>query len=273
MSALFFGLFGLVVGSFLNVVVLRRGTGRALTGRSACFSCGATLRWYDLIPVVSWLFLRGRCRLCGSSISIQYPLVEGTAALVFALIGGIPLPLTLFEHILFCLISALFIAIAAYDIRHTIIPDSWVYLCSGLALLSALIWLFSYPFTMQDMLMHIVFGPLATAGPLFALWLFSGGRWMGLGDAKLALGMGWLLGPVFGFVALLLSFIIGATVSVSVLLAPRIIRALRNVGITSYAPRDAGLTMRSEVPFGPFLVGAFFFVWFSLWYGIPLPLV
>jgi Bacterial Peptidase A24 N-terminal domain len=80
-----FGMFGLIVGSFFNVVIIR-GTG-ALIGRSACMSCGKTLAWYDMVPVVSWFLLRGRCRTCGSALSIQYPLVEGATAILFALVG------------------------------------------------------------------------------------------------------------------------------------------------------------------------------------------
>jgi leader peptidase (prepilin peptidase)/N-methyltransferase len=81
-----FGILGLCMGSFLNVVILRRGR-RAFSGRSSCMSCAKTLAWYDLVPVVSWVFLRGRCRACGSSISIQYPLVEGATAILFAFFG------------------------------------------------------------------------------------------------------------------------------------------------------------------------------------------
>src|SRR5262245_31922917 len=82
---LIFGIFGLCVGSFLNVVFLR-GT-LALSGRSACVSCAKTLKWYDMVPVASWVFLRGRCRTCGSSISIRYPLVEAATAILFGLFG------------------------------------------------------------------------------------------------------------------------------------------------------------------------------------------
>jgi leader peptidase (prepilin peptidase)/N-methyltransferase len=81
-----FGTLGLCVGSFLNVVILRQGTG-AFSGRSSCMSCAKTLAWYDLVPIASWVFLRGRCRACDSSISIQYPLVEGATAILFAFFG------------------------------------------------------------------------------------------------------------------------------------------------------------------------------------------
>src|SRR5271170_6149081 len=89
-----YGVLGLIVGSFLNVVILRRGA-RTIGGRSACLHCGAPLIWYDMVPVASWIILRGRCRSCGTRISVQYPLVEATTAIFFALIApvisGIPL--------------------------------------------------------------------------------------------------------------------------------------------------------------------------------------
>jgi hypothetical protein len=83
---LVFGVLGLCVGSFLNVIILRRGK-RSLSWRSECMSCAKTLAWYDLIPIASWVILRGRCRACGSSISIQYPLIEAATAILFVAFG------------------------------------------------------------------------------------------------------------------------------------------------------------------------------------------
>ncbi|MEN9560740.1 MAG: type 4 prepilin-like protein leader peptide-processing enzyme, partial [Candidatus Parcubacteria bacterium] len=126
MFAFVFGAFGLIIGSFLNVFILRKGV-RSLAGRSACMSCGRTILWQDLIPVVSWIFLRGKCRHCGSAISPQYPLVEIVTGVLFALIGAAPFPIGLFQRVLFCVLAALLVAIAVYDMRHTIIPDEWAY--------------------------------------------------------------------------------------------------------------------------------------------------
>src|SRR5271165_6313244 len=127
MLAIFYGLYGLlglVIGSFLNVVIIRRGA-RTIGGRSGCLSCGAPLAWYDMVPVFSWLALLGRCRSCGSPISVQYPLVEASTAILFALIGGSPLPLMM--QVLSLAICAILVLITAYDVRHTIIPDEWSY--------------------------------------------------------------------------------------------------------------------------------------------------
>src|SRR6185503_8120428 len=77
---------GAIIGSFLNVLVLRKGV-QSLSGRSKCASCGKTIAWYDNIPLLSWVLLRGRCRACGSAISVQYPIVELVTAILFALVG------------------------------------------------------------------------------------------------------------------------------------------------------------------------------------------
>src|SRR3989344_8216595 len=184
---LLFGLFGLIIGSFLNVLILRHGA-RRVGGRSACMSCGSRIEWYDNIPVFSWLALRGRCRTCGSAISIQYPLVEASTGALFALIGAsIPTPIDVahvVEQLLpACVIASLLIAIAAYDIRHTIIPDAWAYSFAC----AAIVWGFFALEPQYGLPVFILSGPIA-ALPLFSLWAMSRGRWMGLGDVKLALG-------------------------------------------------------------------------------------
>jgi len=261
MLALVFGLFGLVIGSFLNVVILRHGS-RSIGGRSACPSCHAPLAWFDMVPVLSWIALRARCRRCNKRISIQYPLVEFATAALFALIGVLQLPAV---ATLFALaIVALLIAIFVYDLRHKLIPDVWVYpFCAFSFLFSFLLLGDSSIWTL------LLSGPVA-ALPLFALWAMSRGAWMGFGDVKLALGMGWLLGFPFGLVAALFAFVIGAVVSVGILLPlPHILTLLR---ITSLEGREARFTMKSEVPFGPFLIASTMLVWFALLFGLPIPL-
>jgi leader peptidase (prepilin peptidase)/N-methyltransferase len=266
--AFVWGAFGLIAGSFLNVVVLRRGAG-SLFGRSACLSCGTQIRAYDLVPVLSWLILRGRCRACGSRISVQYPLVEAATSVLFACIGGAPV-LGVGYKLVFCVVAALLVAIAAYDMRHTIIPDAWVYAFIALALgVSA-------PLMLQgsggSIGLYLLAGP-ASAMPLFILWLVSRGAWMGFGDVKLSLGIGWLLGPIYGFFAVFLAFIIGAIISVFILLPlPHLIGWIRKRGIARLSGAGVGFTMKSEVPFGPFLIASCCIVWFMLLYHIPLPL-
>ncbi len=264
LTTVLFGLLGLIVGSFLNVLIIRHGV-RSVGGRSGCMACGAQLSWYDMIPVVSWALLRGQCRYCHARISAQYPLVEATTAVMFGIIGGAPV-FDIFYKALFCAIAAILIAIAVYDIRHTIIPDAWAYTFAGLAFIAMGPYMLLGPSV--SFLLYLLAGPIAAA-PLFFLWLVSGGRWMGLGDAKLALGIGWLLGPTLGVAAVFLSFVIGAVISVGILLPlPHIVRALRTHGITSLDMLRGGFTMTSEIPFGPFLIVSCITLWIFLLYGV-----
>lgn len=260
---------GLIIGSFLNVLVLRHGE-KTLGGRSACPACGHPIRWYDLIPVLSWFFLKGSCRDCGHPISPQYPLVEAGTAAVFVVIALAPIAL---PFKIFALpIAALFIAIAVHDLRTTIIPDAWAVLtgilCAGSAIAGALM-------TDASLVLALIAGPVV-AFPLFALWLVSRGMWMGLGDAKLTLSTGWLLGIEGGLASVFLAFILGALLFTPFLLISsgpfirfkRFLAGSPHEFEMSVEGGQAGLTMKSEIPFGPFLIASCFLVWFSQMYGL-----
>ncbi|MEK7579412.1 MAG: prepilin peptidase [Patescibacteria group bacterium] len=248
---LFAFIFGAVVGSFLNVLVLRYNTGRMFRGRSACGVCGRILSPIDLFPILSFLFLGGKCRYCETKISPQYPLVEFATAIAFALVvwkgsmfGDLAVLFILFGWV----ISALLIAIATYDILHKIIPDGLVYTFDVVVF----VWVFILAGLSVDPLMLgiIIVNGVVVALPFALLWLLSRGRWMGLGDAKLALGIGFLFGISGGFTALILAVWAGAIVSI----------ALLAIGKLS---GKHGLTLKSEIPFGPFLVLATLFVFLS----------
>ncbi len=215
------------------------------------------LEWFDLVPVVSFIALRGRCRRCRSAISPQYPVVELVTGIVFALVFVHQNPITspwLLVTGYWFLVWSILIAISVYDLRHKIIPNGLVYFFIVLALLSALGgW--NLPalrsFSEGGDIGNVTAGPLL-ALPLAILWLLSRGRAMGLGDAKLSLGIGWLLGLPQGIAALALSFWTGALVAVLML-------ALQRVGLCS---RRRAVTMKSEIPFGPFLALGAFLAWF-----------
>lgn len=237
------------MGSFLNVLALRHNTGLSVaTGRSQCFSCGTTLSWRELIPVVSFLVLRGKCKTCAAPISWQYPCVEFlTGALFLATFIKIGFSQYILYYLCFI---ALLLVISVYDLKHKIIPDDFVYTFIALGFVMCLHMMLYAPDTHR--FIDLLAGPIL-AIPFALLWLVSGGRWIGLGDAKLVLGMGFMLGLVHGISAVVLAFWIGAAWSIVML-------------VISRARHDAGrVTMKSEIPFGPFLVLATLLVFFFGW--------
>ena len=230
-------IFGAVIGSFLNVVSLRFNTGKGLDGRSMCMSCGTTLTWRELVPIASFIWQRGACRTCRSKISWQYPLVEFAAGAIFALVLFMYPPTSSLAALttgIYLLESCLLLVIAAYDIRHKVIPDRFSYTFSAVALAS--VFLGGASWIHAPHLWTLLAGPILAA-PFAFLWLVSKGSWMGLGDAKLALGIGWLLGLSGGANAIILAFWVGAIVSIVWML-------------TTYRRFRAG----TEIPFGPYLI-------------------
>ena len=268
-EAILYGGFGLIFGSFANVLILRHDTEHSLGGRSACPACKRTLEWFELVPLFSWVVLRGRCRTCHARISVQYPLVEGVMMLGFIGIGLASMPLI--ERVLGCAIFFFLLALLVYDLRHMILPDAWVFASAGLMLLSSIYALMFAGAPLVSYLILLAAGPFV-ALPLFLMWYVSKGAWMGFGDVKFALGIGWLLGIGYGYLALMYAFVIGAVVGVCVLLPlPRIIGVLRRIraGFTPTPTSEKsvwGFTMKSEVPFGPFLILGTCIIWFSILY-------
>lgn len=241
----FIFLLGIIIGSFLNVVIFRLNTGKSMVnGRSICMICNRILRWYELIPILSFVLQRGKCRRCKEKISYQYPLVEFITGLIFLLIAIHFLPAILitpmsylFLVLFFAFIFSLLIVISVYDLRHKIIPDNLVYLFSLVSLLSIFInhsnigVLFVWP-----SFPNIIAGPLLAA-PFALLWFLSKGKWMGLGDAKLMLGIGWMLGIYIGIAAIILAFWIGAVIGIIIMIISR-----------------KKVSMKTEIPFAPFLI-------------------
>lgn len=244
---IFFTLLGAIIGSFLNVVILRYNTGLSLGGRSGCMSCGKTLQWYELIPIISYIIIRGRCTKCSSKISIQYPLVELSTAILFGL-TFILFNTSFLENIVyFGIIFALYlialsilVVIFVYDIYHKIIPDSLSYSFAVVALSITLITI-KIPIDGISGILNLFSGIILFL-PFYILWLVSKGKWIGLGDGKLALGIGWLLGIVHGVSALVIAFWIGAIFSVCFMLLFNLKHKAKNI------------TMKTEIPFAPFLI-------------------
>lgn len=234
---------GACVGSFLNVVTMRLGHAWP-TGRSHCPNCHKTLRVWELVPILSYLVLRGKCARCHKRLSTQYPIVELATALSFAVLA-FSLPYTESSYLWAVwfaygtVVLSLSMAILVYDYQHTIVPDVFVY---PLGVLTFAALFFSFDVLPQvPSLWDILAGPIV-AFPLAALWVISRGRWIGLGDAKVALAIGWLLGITAGFTALAIAFWAGAIVGITLL------------GVSRFAAHRMPLTMKSEVPFAPFLI-------------------
>jgi leader peptidase (prepilin peptidase)/N-methyltransferase len=208
--------------------------------------CGHTLGAPDLIPLLSYAYLRGSCRYCRSRISLQYPAVEAAAAALSVLIY-----LQYQEPLHYALALAVWLTllfIVVYDLRHQIIPWS----ASGLlALLSFMyVWFFGFG------VWGFAAGPLLAA-PLFLLSLVSRGRWMGWGDGPLELCLGWLLGITAGLTALFIAFWAGAVVGIALLVLSKGYTPLESSSRKStkiFFTSLTGYTMKSEVPFAPFLI-------------------
>lgn len=244
---------GTIIGSFLNVVIYRYNSGSSpLKGRSQCFACGKTLSWYELIPIFSFLLQRGRCRGCKTKLSLQYLLVEVLTGLMF--VSVFLVHKSMLESGYLVVVFSILLVIAVYDFRHQIIPD-------GLVAVFALLSIWWFISTVPGGLARAIHFPYywtLIAGPMlffpfWFLWFVSKGRWLGLGDGKLALGIGWFLGATLGASAVMLAFWIGAAYALTIM-------AIQKIGGHILGTR---LSMRSEIPFGPFLILGTIVVYFS----------
>jgi leader peptidase (prepilin peptidase) / N-methyltransferase len=219
------GLFGAVIGSFLNVVAHRVPLGESLVSPgSHCPHCDAPVKPYDNVPVVSWLVLRGRCRTCGVPISPRYPLVELLTAIVFAAVvaaRGFDDDLVLELPFV-----ALLIALAAIDLDHRILPNKIVYPMAAYGVIATLL------VDRGDLAENLIAGAGAFAFLLLAVIAYP--RGMGMGDVKLAGAMGLYLGLSI-IPALLAAFLSGSVVGVVIL------------------AREGAAGRKKAVPFGVFL--------------------
>ncbi len=241
--------FGTIIGSFLNVVLYRFHTGKSLNGQSHCLSCGTALKWYELFPLLSYLCLRGRCRSCSSYIPSRYFLVELCTGALFILAW-----LTILNSVLLALsliLIALLVVIMVYDLRHTIIPDQLTLLVTVIAL--TIIGYQAYLQADWEFWINPVLSGLGATGFYGFLWLVSKGRWIGFGDVKLAFPLGALVSWPLVFSMVVYSFWIGAVISLSIIgFQWLLMRGQFGLSIARLP-----LTIKSEVPFAPFLIAAF----------------
>ena len=224
-----FALFGLLVGSFLNVVIDRLPAGQSLAyPPSHCPSCNKRLAVKDLIPVLSYVLLKGRCRYCGERIPLRLPLVEAATAMAFALLFAYfkltpELGIALFY---FCLL----LAIAVIDLQHQLILNRLVYPAAPIAIALSLL---AYRLDIVPDIEHAAIG-CGIGLVLFLLIVILSRGGMGLGDVKMAALMGIVLGYPSVLVGIFLAVMAGGITAIVLL-----------------ATRKKGL--KQAIPFGPFL--------------------
>ena len=229
---------GVCIGSFLNVLIDRLPNNEnPLTGRSYCDKCRKTLKWYDLIPILSFVLLQGKCRSCKTKISFYYPLVEfitglsfvGTFVFVYGLYG-VGYNFQFLSFLYYPFIISILIVIFFADIKYGIIPDAVVY--------PAIVTTLMYQFLFAGQ--ASIFNPLlsGTAAFIFFLFLFliTRGKGMGFGDVKLSLLIGLFLGYPLTLSAFYIAFLTGAIIGLILIICRK------------------KLLMGGTIPFGPFLV-------------------
>lgn len=270
-EAIVAGILGVCIGSFLHVVADRLSNDRPITGRSRCSFCHKTLRWYELIPVVSFALQMGKCRRCKKKLSFYYPASEIMTGLLFMAAWSI-FPVVFFREVYpntlpilyvardlyegtalsadvvqFYILKVLFlgvisctIAIILADLKYFIIPDE---VQIAFAIFAAALLAVGTP-VVNDIGLHI-FAAFLIMLPMLLIYLVTRGRGLGFGDVKLAANMGLFLGVKGGVVALYWAFILGTI-----------------VGVTAMVLQKKG--MKSKIPFGPFLVLG---TWITVWHA------
>lgn len=203
---------GLGIGSFLNVVVFRVRSEESLTGRSHCPHCQKNLSWYELIPVISYLALRGKCRQCSATISAQYPLVEFVTAVCFGLLA-IWFYSDIMRLVIYCIYTAFLIVIFVYDARYYLIPDWFTLPGISLGVIGSLLLGVSW--------WQIGLGLLIGAGMFLIQFVISRGKWIGGGDIRLGAMMGTMLAFPNVIAALFVAYMLGAVVAIPLLISGR----------------------------------------------------
>lgn len=231
---------------------LKKLTGRKLSrDRSCCLECGYELQWYDLIPLVSWLSLKGECRKCHKKIGIMEPLAEVSMALFFALSfalwpGGVSGMLGAIHFILWLAAGVAMAILFMYDMRWYLIPDSVVLTLGALGVAITAVTALEAKDIMTTLLS--VVGAMAALGGLYGvLYYVSKGRWVGFGDVKLGFALALLLVDWrLALVALFLANLVGCIVVIPGLATKKLKRT-------------------SHVPFGPMLISGAILAWFFGW--------
>lgn len=202
-------LYGIVIGSFLNVCIYRIPAKESIASeRSHCMSCGYQLKWYDLFPLFSWLFLGGKCRKCKAPISKQYPIIEATNALLYVVIfvfNGFNV-----ESVLYCFMASALLALSIIDWRTFEIPvgfNVFIFLLGVVRVILAVA-------TGGDWLKYII-GCIAVSAVLWIIFQVSKGAAIGGGDVKLMGAAGLLIGWKMIILSFFLACIIGSVIHIT----------------------------------------------------------
>jgi leader peptidase (prepilin peptidase)/N-methyltransferase len=241
MMALFLLITGFFFGSFLNVLADRLPNDESILGRSHCDRCKHTLSWKDLIPVVSFVYLRGECRYCHAPLSFQYPLLEILTGVLFAVtyFFAVSDSVVMIQNIIFALIMvSCLIVIFFADLRYGLIPDQIIGFGTAIA------FIFMFFFNRTLFLNHVVAG-LGAFLFFLIIFMLTRGRGIGFGDVKLAFLLGLFLGFPNVVLALYIAFLTGGLIGIILILWKK-------------------KRMKSSIAFGPFLVlGTFLSFFFS----------
>jgi len=231
---------GTIIGSFLNVVIFRLPKGEKLGGRSHCPNCGKVLGPKELVPLFSLLFQRAKCSGCGNKISWQYFSVELITGLLFAVTYFLFPLSTILDYIFLIkalVIISVLIVVFVIDLKYYLILDKVTFWAFGLVgLLNIVIDIYSKNpfFSFNSYFISGIFAAVAASLPFFIIWFISKGKWMGFGDVKFALFLGFAFGLPLVFVSIFLAVILGGVVSIILLLFK--VKSLK-----------------SQIPFGIFL--------------------
>lgn len=192
-------IFGITIGSFLNVCIYRIPLGESIvTAPSHCMTCGWKLKWYDMVPVFSWLVLGGKCRNCKSKISVQYPIIEGVNGILYVVIFAVNG--LVWSSVIYCLMSSALLVLSVIDWRTYEIPFG----------INVFLFVLGVVMTVLDrgnLVEHLI-GMVCVSGLLEVLYLVSGGGAIGGGDIKLMFACGLIL----GWQRILLAFLVGCIV-------------------------------------------------------------
>ncbi|MCF7843724.1 prepilin peptidase [Candidatus Gracilibacteria bacterium] len=239
-------IFGASIGSFIQVIATRLHVAPIMKSRSKCLSCGEALRIPDLVPVFSYLFLKGKCRYCKSTYGISALVIEIVYGLIFValyhfiLSGQATLFLSFIWLVYYSFLFGTLGIIALYDKAHTYIPISFLFFYGFLTILMLI------SRYMEDSTWMILLGPVVVALPFLLVWLITRGRGLGFGDVLLFLGVGAFFGVSQGIAVLLISIWLGAIYGIY-------------VKYFGHGKGRSGIA----IPFVPFIVIAFILVLFT----------